>query len=210
MISFAPGSKAYRALALIVRTPGITSRDLTAELKKPERRTVPFKNAQEYQEFVAERAAFMHDAELEYSRLMGRLQEAGYIATRAAPTLSPSAAAWLQAAQARALTEWRSLRICARCTTQPTEEEARAFSVRMLVVTHFPKGSDRSHPVDLVARLMVEKLPRTRDELLGGASGARVEAYDDLVKAGIIVPPSHRHPTALGIEHIRKHEHPAT
>jgi len=209
MISFAPGSKAYRALALIVRTPGITSRDLTAELKKPERRTVPFKNAQEYREFVAERAAFVHDAELEYSRLMGRLQEAGYIATRSAPSLSPTAVAWLEAAQARVLAEWRVLRICIGRTTKPTEEEAKTLATRMLVAAHFPKGSDRSHPVDLITRLMVGKLPRTRDELLGGSSGARVEAYDDLVKAGIIVPPSHRHPTPLGIEHIRKHDCPA-
>jgi hypothetical protein len=208
MISFAPGSKAYRALALIVRTPGITSRDLTAELKKPERRTVPFKNAQEYREFVAERAAFMHDAELEYSRLMGRLQEAGFIETRTAPTLSPGAVAWLESARARVMAEWRALRICISRTTEPTEEEAKALAVRMLVTSHFPKGSDRSHLADLVSRLTVEKPPRTRDALLGSASGARIEAYDELVKAGVITPPSHRHPTALGVEHVRKHQAP--
>jgi hypothetical protein len=181
------GTDAFRALALIVETPGELSSDaLAAHLWPPVTRSTPFASAAEYSEWRRNRVSSERDRAAKASRIVRRLAEAGLIESRGGPTL----AAWFrdkwERRAIRIVADWRALGMA----RSPTADEAREIALTLLV------GAAEAGLIRQVA-----KGPETVGALLGPSpSGARKRLYAGLVAQGVVVAPAQRWPTAAGVE----------
>lgn len=83
MISTRPGSPAFAVLAALVRIESATASELAADLFALPALTLEQTTAPDRLRLVREREARRRDHEQQVSRLLGRLQEAGLVETRA-------------------------------------------------------------------------------------------------------------------------------
>lgn len=177
MISVKPGSDGARVLACVVGYPGeLGTTAIAALLWPPPRRVTPFRDHADLRQWQADKAAHKAAGEARVSRSLEGLRRLKLVEARSAPTLAEG---FLRRVQVRGVD--RALDF-ANADQSPRVKLKRRH--RLLVDLMLANGGTASSPLytDIAAR-----------------GRAWSEAYADLVRIGVIVPPSCRWPSAAGV-----------
>lgn len=180
MIAALPGSPAFRALEVIVDHPGeLGAEEVALHVYPPRRRDTPFRSVEDFNAWRAERRRSEKDANAKASRLIRRLQEAG----------------WVQPCGAPCLAQWF------------VERVARNGLVSVIERAHpsWPSSVPDLRGHRRMAEEVAQGPGSVRDLLGTSPSGARKRVYADLVAMHVIVAPTRRLPTAAGVRRVLEH-----
>lgn len=204
-----PGTPAFRILALLVATPRMTAGELAAEVFPVRMPRCPYAgpaNTAGVTRWREEYAAAERAAVARATRLLGRLQEAGYVEPLGPPRLAEWVEPAIRTAAARLQRDWRNLAESLDGPATLTPEEADRRAVLAVIRRRASSREAVAWHARIVAALRVDNPPGSVRALMGPRPGGQANrAYRRLDEMGILVTPSQRVATVVGEAHLAKY-----